>query len=130
MFYAIHMSEDRFQYETCRWTGGLTQAKLWFDELELTGPLNIRSSVPFPQAEAVPFMGGNKGRSKEEGANFRLRGDAIFRCTIHLRFPSWADWFEAASASTSIAMASYSSARVPILIVNCGCPTPTARRLQ
>jgi hypothetical protein len=57
-------------------------------------------------------MGGNNGRSKEEGANFRLRGDAIFRCTIYLRFPSWADWFEAASASTSIAMAmaSYSPA--------------------
>src|SRR5258705_13948826 len=39
------MSEDRFQYETSRWTTGLTQAKLWFDELELNGPLNVSARL-------------------------------------------------------------------------------------
>ena len=34
-----------FNTKPCRWTGGLTQAKLWFDELELTGPLDITRKV-------------------------------------------------------------------------------------
>ena len=39
------MSKDRFQYEASRWTTGLTQAKLWFDELELNGPLNVSARL-------------------------------------------------------------------------------------
>jgi hypothetical protein len=40
------MSEDRFQYENCRWSSGQPdQAKRWFDELELTGPQNVRARL-------------------------------------------------------------------------------------
>jgi hypothetical protein len=40
------MIENRFPYETCRWSAGQPdQAKRWFDELELTGPLNARARL-------------------------------------------------------------------------------------
>jgi hypothetical protein len=40
------MVENRFPYETCRWSAGQPdQAKRWFDELELTGPLNVRARL-------------------------------------------------------------------------------------
>jgi hypothetical protein len=40
------MIEDRFPFETCRWSAGQPeQAKRWFDELELTGPQNVRARL-------------------------------------------------------------------------------------
>jgi hypothetical protein len=40
------MIENRFPYETCRRSAGQPdQAKRWFDELELTGPLNARARL-------------------------------------------------------------------------------------
>jgi hypothetical protein len=38
--------EDRLPYETCRWSAGQPdQAKRWFDDLELTGPQNVRARL-------------------------------------------------------------------------------------
>ena len=40
------MTADRFPYETCRWSAGQPdQAKRWYDELELTGPQNVRARL-------------------------------------------------------------------------------------
>jgi len=40
------MTTDRFAYEASRWSAGQPdQAKRWFDELELTGPQNVRARL-------------------------------------------------------------------------------------
>lgn len=40
------MSKDLFPYETSRWSAGQPdQAKRWFDELERTGPQNVRARL-------------------------------------------------------------------------------------
>ena len=40
------MIKDHFPYETCRWSAGRPdQAKRRFDELELTGPQNVRARL-------------------------------------------------------------------------------------
>jgi hypothetical protein len=40
------MIETRFPYETCRWSSGRPdEAKCWFEELELTGPRNVRARL-------------------------------------------------------------------------------------
>lgn len=38
------MTTDRFPYETSRWGRG-GQAKVWFDELEMIGPQNVRARL-------------------------------------------------------------------------------------
>ena len=46
--------KDRFPYETCRWSAGQPdQANRWFDELELTGPLNVRARLAQADAGSV-----------------------------------------------------------------------------
>lgn len=40
------MTADRFAYEASRWSAGQPdQAKRWFDELEMTGPRNVRARL-------------------------------------------------------------------------------------
>src|SRR5216683_5166736 len=53
-YFTILMTEDRFQYQTCRWSAGQPdQAKRWFDELELTGPQNVRARLAQSDAGSV-----------------------------------------------------------------------------
>jgi hypothetical protein len=40
------MIENHFSYETCRWSAGqIDRAKQWHDELELSGPQNVRARL-------------------------------------------------------------------------------------
>lgn len=104
------MATDRFPYEASRWTGQ-DQAKLWADELEMTGTANVRARLAQVNASsagaiaigAVPIM--TIGFAQEWLAWHDRRREAVEEAR-HRRTVFWTRWaaFAATVAGASAAI--------------------------